>query len=83
MISYEQRKALVESIRYVDLVIPEESWSQKETDVSKYDVDLFVIGDDWKGEFDFLRDTGVEVEYISRTPEISTTQIKRDLNKFN
>lgn len=81
--SYEQRKALVESIRYVDLVIPEESWSQKETDVSKYDVDLFVIGDDWKGEFDFLRDTGVEVEYISRTPEISTTQIKRDLNKFN
>lgn len=81
--SYEQRKALVESIRYVDLVIPEESWSQKETDVSKYDVDLFVIGDDWKGEFDYLRDTGVEVEYISRTPEISTTQIKRDLNKLN
>ena len=78
---YEQRRMMVESIRYVDQVIPETSWEQKLTDVQDYDVDIFVIGDDWKGKFDFLEDQGVEVVYLSRTPEISTTQIKEDLNK--
>mgnify|MGYP004500731297 CR=1 FL=1 len=78
--SFEERKQLLESIRYVDLVIPEESWEQKEKDVMEYNVDEFVMGDDWKGQFDYLVDTGVEVKYFSRTPEISTTQIKRDLN---
>ena len=78
--SYEQRKALLESIRYVDLVIPEESWEQKVGDMKEYHIDTFVIGDDWKGKFDYLRDTGVEVVYLSRTPEISSTQIKSDLN---
>ncbi len=77
--SYEQRKQLVEAVRYVDLVIPEESWAQKRSDVHKYDIDTFVIGDDWKGKFDFLKDEGVEVVYLPRTPEISTTQIKSDL----
>lgn len=77
--SYEQRKALLESIRYVDLVIPEETWEQKITDVKEYHIDTFVIGDDWKGKFDFLRDEGVEVVYLPRTPEISTTQIKEKL----
>ncbi len=82
--SYEQRKSLLESIRYVDLVIPEESWSQKQTDVHEYYINTFVMGDDWKGKFDFLEKEGVEVIYLSRTPEISTTQIKRDLkNKVN
>lgn len=79
--SYEQRKALVESIRYVDLVIPENSWNQKLVDVKQYHIDTFVIGDDWKGHFDFLKKEGVEVKYLTRTPEISTTQIKKDLNK--
>ena len=79
--AYEQRKALLESIRYVDLVIPEENWEQKKKDVHEYHIDTFVIGDDWKGKFDFLRNEGVEVVYLSRTPEISTTQIKTDLNK--
>jgi glycerol-3-phosphate cytidylyltransferase len=78
--TYEQRKALVESIRYVDLVIPETCWEQKKTDVHEYRIDTFVMGDDWKGKFDFLNDEGVEVVYLPRTPEISTTQIKRDLN---
>lgn len=78
--SFEERKQLLESIRYVDLVIPEENWEQKEKDVMEYNVDEFVMGDDWKGHFDYLVDTGVEVKYFSRTPEISTTQIKRDLN---
>ena len=79
--SYEQRKALLESIRYVDLVIPETCWEQKRTDVHEYHVDTFVIGDDWQGKFDFLREEGAEVVYLPRTPEISTTQIKEDLNK--
>ncbi len=78
--TYEQRKVMVESIKYVDLVIPETNWEQKRTDVKKYNVDTFVMGDDWKGKFDFLKDEGVEVVYLPRTPEISTTQIKNDLN---
>ena len=77
--TYEQRKELLEAIRYVDLVIPEESWEQKVKDIHKYEVDIFVIGDDWAGKFDYLQDEGAEVVYLSRTPEISTTQIKTDL----
>lgn len=79
--SYERRKQLLEAIRYVDLVIPEENWEQKKTDVHEYHIDTFVMGDDWEGKFDFLKDEGVDVVYLSRTPEISTTQIKSDLNK--
>ncbi|EID23414.1 glycerol-3-phosphate cytidylyltransferase [Streptococcus mitis SK616] len=78
---YQQRKILLESIRYVDLVIPEISWEQKREDVKKYYADIFVIGNDWEGKFDFLKDEGVEVVYLPRTEEISTTQIKEDLNK--
>ena len=77
--SFDKRKALLEAIRYVDLVIPEESWGQKVTDVREYHIDTFVMGDDWKGEFDFLKDEGVDVVYLPRKPEVSTTQIKRDL----
>ncbi len=77
--TYEQRKALVEAVRYVDLVIPEENWEQKKTDVHEYHIDTFVIGDDWEGKFDFLKEEGCEVVYLPRTPEISTTQIKKDL----
>ena len=79
--SYEQRKAMVEAIRYVDMVIPETDWDQKRTDVHEYNADIFVRGDDWKGKFDFLKEEGVEVVYLPRTPEISTTQIKADLNR--
>ena len=79
--SYEQRKALLEAIRYVDLVIPEETWEQKKTDVKEYHIDTFVIGEDWKGHFDFLKEQGVEVVYLPRTPEISTSQIKEDLHR--
>ena len=76
--SYEERKAMLEAIRYVDLVVPEENWEQKITDVQKYQIDTFVMGDDWTGKFDFLKDY-CEVVYLPRTPEISTTQIKREL----
>lgn len=81
--TYEQRKQLLESIRYVDLVIPEESWQQKRSDMHEYHVDTFVMGDDWKGKFDFLKEEGVEVVYLPRTPEISTSQIKQDLYDAN
>lgn len=77
--SYEQRKNLLQAIRYVDLVIPEETWEQKKTDVKEFKVDVFVIGDDWSGKFDFLKEQGVEVVYLPRTPEISTSQIKLDI----
>ena len=76
--SYEQRKRLLEAIRYVDLVIPEENWEQKIQDVCTYHVDTFVMGDDWKGKFDFLKDY-CEVVYLPRTEGISTTKIKQDL----
>ncbi|WP_406538396.1 glycerol-3-phosphate cytidylyltransferase [Fibrobacter sp.] len=76
--SYEIRKQLLEAVRYVDLVIPEENWDQKVSDVKEFRVDTFVMGDDWKGKFDFLKDL-CEVVYLERTPEISTTQIKKDL----
>ncbi len=78
--TYEQRKKLLEAIRYVDLVIPEENWEQKISDVQLYHIDTFVMGDDWEGKFDFLKDY-CEVVYLSRTPEISTTQIKKELGK--
>lgn len=75
---YSKRKMLLEAIRYVDLVIPEVSWDQKRNDVQEYHVDTFVMGDDWEGKFDDLKDL-CEVVYLPRTPEISTTQIKEEL----
>ena len=78
--SYEERKQLLEAIRYVDLVIPEENWEQKIEDVKEFKVDTFVIGNDWEGKFDFLKDY-CDVVYLERTPDISTTQIKDDLGR--
>lgn len=76
--TYDQRKQLLEAIRYVDLVIPETNWAQKVSDVKEYHADVFVMCDDWKGKFDFLKEH-CEVVYLPRTPEISTTQIKVEL----
>jgi glycerol-3-phosphate cytidylyltransferase len=77
---FEQRKLLLESIRYVDLVIPETCWAQKRSDVEEFRINTFVMGDDWEGKFDFLKEF-CEVIYLPRTPEISTTQIKCDLGR--
>ncbi len=74
--TYEERKLILESLRYVDLVVPENNWEQKTTDAQKYDVDIFVMGDDWEGKFDFLKDQ-CEVVYLPRTPDISTTSRKQ------
>ena len=76
--TYEVRKEMLEAIRYVDMVIPEENWEQKKTDVEKYDIDVFVMGKDWEGKFDFLKDQ-CEVVYLPRKPEISTTKIKAEM----
>ena len=76
--NYEKRKALLEAIRYVDLVIPEDCWEQKTEDIRLLQIDKFVMGDDWEGKFDFLKEY-CEVVYLERTPEISTTQIKKDI----
>ena len=78
--SQEDRKAILESVRYVDEVIFEDSWDQKIKDVQEHHVDVFVMGDDWKGKFDFLKDY-CEVVYLPRTEGISTTKIKKDLHK--
>lgn len=76
--SFEDRKQILEAIKYVDKVIPEHNWEQKVTDVQEYNVDQFVMGHDWEGKFDFLSDY-CEVTYLPRTDGISTTKIKEDL----
>ena len=76
--TYEHRAKIVEAIRYVDKVIPEENWEQKKEDIKKYKVDIFVMGDDWKGKFDNLSQY-CEVVCLERTSDISTTQIKKDV----
>ncbi len=75
---YEQRKLMLEAIKYVDQIIPEENWEQKKQDVIDHNIDIFVIGDDWEGKFDFLMDF-CQVIYLPRTIGISTTQVKQEL----
>lgn len=76
LVPFEHRAAVVASCRYVDLVIAESSWAQKVTDIQKYAVDIFVIGDDWQGKFDELK-AFCEVQYLPRTRNISSTSIKQ------
>lgn len=78
VLTYEQRKTVLESIRYVDHVFPESDWEQKTSDIKKYEINCFVMGDDWKGKFDFLKDY-CTVVYLPRTPDISTTDIKQKI----
>lgn len=78
---YEERKLILEAIKYVDLVIPEDNWEQKNKDVKKFNVDTFVIGDDWQDEFDYLKES-CNVVYLSRTVGISTSAIKNDLKNL-
>lgn len=76
--SFSDRKLILESLRFVDEVIAEHDWEQKTSDVRNHQVDTFVIGDDWEGHFDFLKED-CEVIYLSRTPNISTTQVKKEI----
>ena len=79
---YDKRKMMLEAIKYVDEVIPETSWDQKLSDVKKHNIDVFVMGDDWEGKFDYLKEY-CEVIYLPRTKDISTTDIKNDLSNKN
>lgn len=79
--SYDERKKMLEAIRYVDLVIPEDDWEQKAKDIQEYHIDILVMGDDWAGKFDELK-TLCEVCYLPRTEGISTTKIKNDLENM-
>jgi len=81
LIPYEQRAAIVSAIDCVDLVIPEEDWNQKRTDIQTHHVDVFAMGEDWRGKFDDLQDL-CEVVYLERTKNISTTRLKKSLNRF-
>jgi len=82
IIPYEQRAEIVANIKCVDLVIPENDWEQKIKNIKKYNVDLFAIGHDWEGKFDFLKEH-CEVVYLDRTEGISSTQLKQTLKSFS
>jgi glycerol-3-phosphate cytidylyltransferase len=73
--TWEQRKKDLEAIRYVDEIVYENSWEQKIKDIQKYNINIFVMGDDWKGKFDFLN-SYCDVVYLSRTPDVSSTLIR-------
>lgn len=77
---YKERKIILQAIKYVDEIIPEYSWEQKISDIQRYEIDLFVMGDDWKGTFDYLKPY-CRVLYLPRTQGISTTTIKQQLLK--
>ncbi|PFG11734.1 adenylyltransferase/cytidyltransferase family protein [Marinobacter sp. LV10MA510-1] len=80
--SYEERSRIVQSISCVDHVVPETTWEQKRTDIQSFNVDLLGIGEDWQGKFDHLKEL-CEVVYLSRTAQISTTQLKQRLSDLN
>lgn len=77
---YEERKLFLEEFKCVDEIIPERSWEQKVSDIVTRGVDVFVMGDDWQGKFDFLKEF-CEVVYLPRTPEISTSIIKETIKR--
>lgn len=78
IVPFEHRKEIVESLRMVTKVIREDCWEQKVDDVKKYDCDLFVMGSDWTGKFDFLKES-CEVIYLPRTEGVSSTGIKQEI----
>jgi len=81
LIPFEERKEIVSSIKYVDVVFAEETWDQKIEDIKRYHIDVFVMGEDWKGKFDYLNEY-CKVVYLPRTEGISTTNLKENLKAF-
>lgn len=81
LVPFEHRVAILESCRYVDKVIGEHNWQQKREDIIDNQVDIFVMGDDWRGKFDELNDI-CEVVYLSRTRDISSTAMKQAIMVF-
>lgn len=74
--TFEQRKAYLEAISYVDLIIPESTWEQKAHDILTHNVDVFTMGADWSGKFNHLSDH-CQVHYLPRTPGVSSTLIRK------
>jgi glycerol-3-phosphate cytidylyltransferase len=81
LMPFEHRVELVRSIRFVDEVIAENVWEQKISDVQQYQVDVFVMGSDWQGKFDFLKPY-CEVVYLPRTDNVSSTDLKKAIQVF-
>ena len=79
VLPYQKRKELIESLYYVDKVIPENNWDQKVTDIQGNNIDIFVMGDDWEGKFDELK-VFCEVIYLPRTKGISSTKLRSILD---
>jgi len=82
IIPYNQRAEIISNIKCVDRAIPEKTWEQKISDIKEYNIDIFAIGDDWQGEFDFLKEH-CEVVYLKRTEGISSTQLKKTLSTLS
>ncbi|KRC53861.1 MULTISPECIES: adenylyltransferase/cytidyltransferase family protein [unclassified Nocardioides] len=82
VVSYDDRAAIVQAIKGVDLVLPERAWEQKRADIIEHEVDVFVMGDDWTGKFDELSDV-CEVRYLPRTSGVSSTDIKEMLRTLD
>lgn len=82
IIPYEQRAQIVQAIKYVDTVIPEQSWEQKVNDIKKFNIDIFAMGNDWEGKFDELKEF-CDVVYLPRTEGISTTSLKEQLKQVS
>ena len=80
--SCDKRMEYLNDLRYVDEVIPEHNMQQKVEDIKKYDVDVFVLGDDYAEsflkmpEYEKIKDL-CEVIFLTRTPDISTTILKK------
>lgn len=81
VMSYEDRKCILEACRFVDEVFPENHWEQKTFDAQRLGADVFVMGDDWTGKFDFMSGH-CDVVYLSRTPEVSTTLLKTKITSW-
>ena len=77
-----QRMEIVAALKCVDKVMPETCWEQKRQDVIDNKIDIFVMGDDWKGKFDFLSDL-CKVVYLPRTSGISSTDLKASMDAAN
>ncbi|MFK3662188.1 adenylyltransferase/cytidyltransferase family protein [Scandinavium sp. NPDC088450] len=68
------RLKIISSLKFVDEVFLEESLELKLEYIKKFNADLLVMGDDWAGRFDWVKND-CEVIYLPRTPSISTTEI--------
>ncbi|MCQ2613227.1 MAG: adenylyltransferase/cytidyltransferase family protein [Treponemataceae bacterium] len=75
IIPFEERIALMKAIKYPDIVIPQHSLDHTDK-VKKLNFDIFVVGDDWAGKYDYLKEQGVDVVYFPYGKGVSSTELK-------